>query len=163
MANNNGAPPVSESIEEAAQQHLGKESKLDIAEKAVMVEDLRARAAADRKAVADYRMKLKDRLGTSEDKDDHGDIIVADDVNITHGSTSSNGGNGLKSAAMIAGLLAGGGGMGAGVVALLNAIRQPTTAVEQRTETWRGVLRIGYRDGKPFVKQLDESGNEVGK
>lgn len=158
----NGAPPVQDSIEEAAQQHLGKESKLDVAAQAVMIEDLRALAREDRKNVRDYRMKHKAALGTSESAAEDGDLIVAD--NITVKQLASHPISGLAKGAMLAtALLGGGAGAGLGVAALTGAFqKQQPPAIEK--QVWRGKLRVGWgEDGEPKVDVLDQDGKPVGQ
>ena len=74
-------PTMQETVRETAQTHLAKEAKLNVAQNAVLVEDVRQLAQDDRDAVRDY----KARLGRSRRSAGKGngmgmsDLIVCDD------------------------------------------------------------------------------------
>lgn len=86
MPTNDGAPTIGESLEEAAQQHLGKESKLEMALQAVLVDDVRKLAAHLRNGIRKLEAK---RLWGGEQvaEEDVGEMILADNISITNQQT----------------------------------------------------------------------------
>lgn len=67
---------------------------------------------------------------------------------------------GVGAAGLVATALAA--GLPSGLLAwyLLNQQQKPP-AVETKTETWRGAIRLGWKEGKRTVEQLDENGKVI--
>lgn len=91
---NNLPPPISESVDEAAQQVLNKRNKVDVAADAVLVNSLSQLDADERQTVAEYKSKtlgvadryakpglLKRLFGGGKTEDDMS-VYVTDDVSI---------------------------------------------------------------------------------
>lgn len=80
-------PSVQTSVDEAAQNYLGKQAKLETAIDSVFVHDARELAAADREKVRRYEeQKLFGGRGKAQGKgdDDVGDFIVCDDYRVNN-------------------------------------------------------------------------------
>ncbi len=121
----NGAPPIPESTEEAAQQQLAKASKIQTALEAVLVDSLRRIDQADRSAVNRYREKTvfggTDKQAAPEAQTE-GDFIVCDDMRIEMPKVDNGQGRWLPALALAASMLTLG---GAGAWGLLNSIHVP--------------------------------------
>lgn len=97
-----GQPTIQESKREAAQQHLGNESKLDVAHQAVLVEDARELAKQDRDDVREYQNRLFKRRPRNGEQMGH--LIVGEDVRVNSGNSWL----GLVVTALVTALLAAG-------------------------------------------------------
>ena len=73
--------PIAKSVAQAAESLLGKEAKLNLAREAILTEDLRHLAKADRAAVQRLREKVMGKAAAPAggQGDDVGDLIIADD------------------------------------------------------------------------------------
>ena len=77
---NSQTDPVSQSIMGAAESLLNKEAKLELAQRAIMTQDLQALAAADRAAAQQLRNKhMGKQASAGGSGDDVGDLIICDD------------------------------------------------------------------------------------
>ena len=75
----NRPPTMQETVQETAQAHLAKEAKLNVAQNAVLVDDVRHLAQDDRDAVRDYQARLWGSRQSSRKGNDMSDLIVCDD------------------------------------------------------------------------------------
>lgn len=78
------SPTIPESIQEAASNHLGKASKIDTAVDAILVDDFRELAIADRERVAEYADARVPGLAQAANRKPRGkqmggDFIICDD------------------------------------------------------------------------------------
>lgn len=74
-----GLPTIDQTIRETAQSHLAKQSKVELGHDAVMLEDLRALALADREKVRLYEAaKVPGQAAREGPDNEMGDIIICD-------------------------------------------------------------------------------------
>ena len=72
-------PTMQETMQETAQTHLAKEAKLNVAQNAVLVEDVRQLAQDDRDAVRDYKARFGRSRRSAGKGNGMSDLIVCDD------------------------------------------------------------------------------------
>ena len=184
------SPTYEESINETAQSVLAKSAKVDIGQRVASIQDMRSVLANDLHHLNRFRRRVEAHeigadvkaalAGGSEQEPDTGDIVVCDDVtHVTHhyhqtpASTPvtstpavpvKNGvASLLRGAALGAGLL-GTGGIGALGIGSLLGLFDKTPAVASpvvEIPTYRYRVRIGFENGKPFKRLLDENGKVI--
>lgn len=135
-----GPPSIEESKREAAQQHLAKESKIQVAEQAVWLEDLREVAWDNRNSYQRYRdKKVGDKMVDKKPGDALGDLTVADNITHEHHyhptpKPAKKNGSLLRAAVIGASLLGGGGMLGVAAMQIAkNLFPFQTTVIENTT------------------------------
>ena len=138
----NGAPPIQETLEEAASQQLGKKSKLETALDAILTNSFHKLDKDERDVVERYRNMKVFGDSSPRPQTDSGDFIVCDDMKIDihvpkqdpppAAPQLANGGGTLAKLGLGAALLATGvgSGIGSGIggTLILDALRRPAVS-----------------------------------
>ena len=151
-----GSPQsVAQSVDEAAEEYLPGMAQLKVAERAVLLEDMRYLAQADREKVR--KLEAKKLWGTSDVNDvkepEMGDLIVTGDIHVGSrdqakvpekllsqpqlGPTKSK----IPDWAKVVSAVLLGSGLGVGGLTALNALKNtaeepPVSAVQQAADRW---------------------------